>query len=476
MIKKIIIKDVASYDHEGVTFENLQKVNFIYGGNGTGKTTISRYLKGPDTSPEVTSINDEETEKTSSVKFLILKTEGHIIRRKKPGELDYRIFDHCEMEWEGKHNEVMVYNQDFKKRNLRETIPGVFTLGDDAQSRMINERNLKSQIRHMERKGYDEIQIRREIEIQDMDRRGRRSYTVEPSVYAINNMLSKIGYSGFRLRTSGKNPYSYHIVRDNGERAGETLSEGEVTIITFLYFLQMAYGISNSNNPNREKVVVIDDPISSLDYDAISVVSELTDELMEKTKDRYSRIEQVIVLTHNTTFFQSLSDRQPKEGTCYWKLYKKKGVSRIMECGTERPVMGDYEKLWQKLRDVKSQMTLGCSLDVIDLPNLMRKIIETYFVDYGRYTKHKLFAGDYVKSPEEKQVVVSLMKWIDEGSHGVKDNLYSGNEEDMCERYMEAFMRLFEAMGQSAHYRMMMREGSWTSQAAEPSGQDMAAN
>ena len=82
MIKKIIIKDVASYDHEGVTFENLQKVNFIYGGNGTGKTTISRYLKGPDTSPEVTSINDEETEKTSSVKFLI-ENRGAYYKKEK---------------------------------------------------------------------------------------------------------------------------------------------------------------------------------------------------------------------------------------------------------------------------------------------------------------------------------------------------------------------------------------------------------
>ena len=44
MIKKIVIKDVASYDAEGVVLDDLRKVNFIYGGNGTGKTTISRVL------------------------------------------------------------------------------------------------------------------------------------------------------------------------------------------------------------------------------------------------------------------------------------------------------------------------------------------------------------------------------------------------------------------------------------------------
>lgn len=35
MIKKIVLRDIASYDHNGVTFDNLARVNFIYGGNGT---------------------------------------------------------------------------------------------------------------------------------------------------------------------------------------------------------------------------------------------------------------------------------------------------------------------------------------------------------------------------------------------------------------------------------------------------------
>lgn len=42
MIKRITIRDVASYDHEGCTFDDLAKVNIIYGGNGTGKTTLSK--------------------------------------------------------------------------------------------------------------------------------------------------------------------------------------------------------------------------------------------------------------------------------------------------------------------------------------------------------------------------------------------------------------------------------------------------
>lgn len=36
------------WKHEGVTFDNLQRVNFIYGGNGCGKTTFSRVLACDD--------------------------------------------------------------------------------------------------------------------------------------------------------------------------------------------------------------------------------------------------------------------------------------------------------------------------------------------------------------------------------------------------------------------------------------------
>ncbi len=53
MIKRITIRDVASYDHEGCTFDDLTKVNIIYGGNGTGKTTLSRFLAGPDDGPDM---------------------------------------------------------------------------------------------------------------------------------------------------------------------------------------------------------------------------------------------------------------------------------------------------------------------------------------------------------------------------------------------------------------------------------------
>ena len=91
MIKKIVIKDVATFNKEGITIDNLKKVNFIYGGNACGKTTISRVLSCRDIQ---------------------------------------HVYPQCEVEWEGSPLQVVTYNNDFRNDNFREAeIPGVFTLG-----------------------------------------------------------------------------------------------------------------------------------------------------------------------------------------------------------------------------------------------------------------------------------------------------------------------------------------------------------
>ena len=48
MIESVTIKNAASYDQNGIEINSLKKIYFIYGENGTGKTTISNYLANPE--------------------------------------------------------------------------------------------------------------------------------------------------------------------------------------------------------------------------------------------------------------------------------------------------------------------------------------------------------------------------------------------------------------------------------------------
>lgn len=86
----------------------------------------------------------------------------------------------------------------------------------------------------------------------------------------------------------------YEITR-NGDSA-QSLSEGEITAIALLYFLKslddMSFDVSNG-------VVVLDDPVSSLDSNALFLAFGL---IRERTQDAG----QVFILTHNFTFFRNV--------------------------------------------------------------------------------------------------------------------------------------------------------------------------
>ena len=45
MIKKIKMRNCATYDESGIELSECSKVNFVYGPNGSGKSTISNYFQ-----------------------------------------------------------------------------------------------------------------------------------------------------------------------------------------------------------------------------------------------------------------------------------------------------------------------------------------------------------------------------------------------------------------------------------------------
>ena len=67
MITKIKLKDVASYA-ELVEICNLRKINFFFGSNGTGKTTLSKLISKPDYFPSC-SLKYEDNRKLKTLVF-----------------------------------------------------------------------------------------------------------------------------------------------------------------------------------------------------------------------------------------------------------------------------------------------------------------------------------------------------------------------------------------------------------------------
>ncbi|ANH42788.1 AAA domain protein [Helicobacter pylori] len=280
--------------------------------------------------------------------------------------------------------------------------------------------------------------------------------SIKPIVNEINALLKGYGFTNFSLACT-EDEKSYRIQREDGQLVGETLSEGEVTFITFLYYYHLTKGSLKENDISKNKVLVIDDPISSLDSNILFIVSVLVKDLMKETTKEKTNIKQVIILTHNTYFYKEITlecDKRYQGKYSFWIIKKDNNVSKI-EKFEENPVKNSYELLWQEVRWAKEKQAKENNISWVSLQNVMRRIIEYYFRILGGF-KHNDSLSEYFENIEEKQVFNSFISWFNDGSHGISDDLFVQSQDTSIETYLKVFENIFKVTGHEAHYKMMM--------------------
>jgi len=276
--------------------------------------------------------------------------------------------------------------------------------------------------------------------------------SVQPSVDEINRTLKSYGFLNFEIVPSAEDTNQYKIQREDGSVAESTLSEGEITFITFLYFLQRAKGGLTEDSVSDERVLVIDDPISSLDSNVLFVVSTLIKEIMSAVKNDQGVIRQVILLTHNVYFHKEVSYISGKaelnNDTHFWILRKKNKISKVQPYLRENPIHNSYQLLWRELKNHDHN-------DSVTIQNTMRRIIENYFKILGGYHYDELI-NSFKDSHEEQEICRSMVCWINDGSHTIPDDLFIQSHDDLKEKYGEVFKKIFINTQHHGHYKMMM--------------------
>lgn len=271
--------------------------------------------------------------------------------------------------------------------------------------------------------------------------------SVLPSINEINTLLKSFGFTNFQLAESDEQG-NYKIVRENGEDANETLSEGEKTFITFLYFYQLINGSNDQDKVNTARVVAIDDPISSLDSNILFMVSNLINNLKKKVRSKDSNFKQLIILTHNVYFHKEVSfnkgmSNKRQHDETFWVIRKTGHVSYIFGY-EENPIKNSYELLWKELRENPNSITT---------PNIMRRILENYFKFFGNVDVNEIVEG----FPDEDKVVCNtLLSWANDGSHHVNDDLYVDSNQEQNTIYFEVFRKIFINSNHEPHFNMMM--------------------
>ena len=279
----------------------------------------------------------------------------------------------------------------------------------------------------------------------------KNTTSIQPTIDGINNLLASFGFPGFKLAKSERDRF-YKIKRPDGSDAKETLSEGESSFIAFLYFYHLLKGSKSETGMTSDRVVVFDDPVSSLDSNILFIVSSLIKDLFDKVRSQSGMIKQVFVLTHNVYFHKEVSfnrkrsANQKLDDETFWTVRKANLRSKIQSHETN-PIKTSYELLWNEVKN-------RCR-DDLAIQNTLRRILEYYYEILGNVDPDGIcnqFDG------KEKLICKSLFSWVNDGSHSVHDSLYVSIDSSVVDTYLSVFERIFTITKHSAHYKMMMGE------------------
>lgn len=304
-----------------------------------------------------------------------------------------------------------------------------------------------------------------------------RSQTVntKDAVDNINTILKNVGFDGFEIDEKDRvnNISRYYLKRINStstDSVFSSLSEGEKNFISFLYFYQLCIGTDNlQSNGIKKKIIVIDDPVSSLDSQALFIVSTLIHTIILRKSDdckpnrmllKNSNISQVYILTHNTYFYKEVSFDKRPICTDYWHFKISKYNNQTTVTGDRnKTILDDYSIMWKTIKDIKANIPNNSSLNIM-ISNSMRRIIESYlnFIGYGKDSWAALLHED--QNDPNYYIKCAFISTINDESHKISalDSVYYQKIiHEQPQILFDVFASIFKNVGKE-HYEMMMNE------------------
>ena len=269
----------------------------------------------------------------------------------------------------------------------------------------------------------------------------KKTINIEQSITFINNGLVELGLDDFSIEKHSDSLYKIKRSKQ-GADIFQTLSEGEKMIISFLYFVEMCRGKRSADDTSGKKIIVIDDPISSLSHIFIFNIGQL----IKKEFLRSDTYEQVFLLTHSLYFFYELTDtnhKRRKENQKLFRITKNSDGSHIFNMKYEE-IQNDYQSYWQIIKDEKQPPAL--------IANCMRNIIEYFFNFIEKKDLNKVF-----QKPElQDNKFQAFCRYVNRESHSLGQNIFDYKEFDY-EIFKEALGIVFEKSGYKEHYEEMLK-------------------
>ena len=264
----------------------------------------------------------------------------------------------------------------------------------------------------------------------------------------LNEDLKKyLGHGELQLATKDT---GYSITR-NGELA-QMLSEGEMTAIALLYFLK---SLEDRRFDGQNGVVVLDDPVSSLDANAMYLAFSLI-------RNRTSNVRQLFVLTHNFSFFRQVRN---------WLHRVSKSSFYMLECvqsnGQRFAVLRPLDRLLQKYES-EYHFLFACLYRVANapspetmetcyhMPNIARRLLESFLAFRHPDTFDNLWGALKEVTTSDEARKGRILNFVQTHSHGPGTGQPEHDPSILgeCQSILQEILGLIEAEDVS-HYAAM---------------------
>lgn len=267
---------------------------------------------------------------------------------------------------------------------------------------------------------------------------------ISDSIKNINNNLVRIGISDFQIVEHSEKEALYRLKRDDvSENVFMSLSEGEKMVISFLYFVELCKGFKNKDINDNNKIIVIDDPISSLSHIYVFNIGRIIHNEFLRT-DKY---EQIFILTHSLYFFYELACMKKEDRDAKQKLFRieKNSSGSCITSMKYNEIQNDYQEYWKIIKDENQRPAL--------IANCMRNIIEYFFNFVEKIDLGDVFGIAELKEDNRFQ---AFYRYMNRESHSKGSNIFDIKEFDY-NNFKEAFALIFKKTGYEKHYNRMMK-------------------
>lgn len=349
---------------------------------------------------------------------------------------------------ENVNNEITLYNQriaDIKgsKRKIR----------DSFWCLMRKEYNSVIELYAANEKAYEQSVKNAEKELQTktseintntalIEENRKKTVNIDEAVENIKNGLIDIGITDFTIEKYSEEEALYRLKREDlDEDVFKTLSEGEKMVISFLYFIELCKGESTAEKASNKKILVIDDPISSLSHIYVFNIGRLIHNEFLRTK----KYDQLFILTHSLYFFYELTNTNHKERKETQKLFRicKNTESSYFEDMKYEDIQNDYQAYWHIIKDEKQSPAL--------IANCMRNVMEYFF----NFVEKQDFAQVFQRPELQENRYMAFNRYMNRESHSKGQNIFDIKEFNY-DSFREAFKKVFETEGYIDHYNKMI--------------------